>query len=122
MKRPHSFSIATNPDFYFTQYVNSQNNKYLSAENPIFIQNVPAYDVIDGVSHASFSISPYIHTNITYVLFFHHLQQSATSHTPNHSVCCVDSIFGGTGIRRMCNKIKGPSKHNFHFTSKLLTS
>jgi len=41
---------------------------YLSAENPMFIQNVPAHDVMDGVSHAYFFLSPNIHTNVTYFL------------------------------------------------------
>jgi len=66
MKRPHSFSIATNPGFYLTQYVNSQNNMYLSEENPMFIQNVPAYGVMDGVSHAYFFIKS-IHSHQCYL-------------------------------------------------------
>jgi len=91
---------------------------YLSAENPMLIQNVPSYDVKWMVCHMpTFSQVHTFTQMLPMFIFFHHLQQSSTSHTPNHSVCCVVSTFGGTRIRRMCNKIKGPSKHKFHFTS-----
>lgn len=66
---------------------------YLSAANPMFIQNVPAYDVTDGVSYAYFFESPYIHTNVTYVLFFDHLQQSATSHPKPFCVLCRQYLW-----------------------------
>jgi hypothetical protein len=56
--------------------VNSQNNWYWSAENPMLINEVPLHDIVTGVWCAmsatkitgSFFVRPQIHTDVTHSL------------------------------------------------------
>ena len=109
--------------FHLGGLVNSQNNRYWSAENPMLIQEVPLHGVQVGVWCAMsatriigpifFSETLNSHRYVTQILtpFFERLsdyertyaffqQDNASSRTANNSVRCLQSVFGDRIISR----------------------
>jgi hypothetical protein len=141
------------PDFVFytdetwlhlSGYVNGQNNRYRSAENPHSIHEVPLHDVKIGVWCAisahriigsvfcQYTINSERYVRLILTPFFRELteeektcgyfkQDNATAHTASHSMNEINQVFGDRMVSRWLRPPRSPDLNpcDFYLWGKL---